>query len=62
MVLCQNCKKDIKYTMIGKYIEEKYKHITHFQIPNTGHNCHLENPKMYSNIWLEFMNNMSKEP
>ena len=53
--------KDTKYTALGQYIKKKHPHITHYQLPNIGHNCHLENPKIYSKLWLEFINNVSKE-
>lgn len=49
-------KKDKKYTILGQYIKDKHSHIYHFQLSKTGHNCHLENPEIYSKIWLEFMN------
>ena len=51
-------KKDRKYTMLGQYIKENHSHIHHFQLSNIGHNCHLENPEIYSKMWLEFMNNI----
>lgn len=51
---------DKKYTQIGKELIKLSKYTKHTVLQNTGHNTHLENPDLFINALVTFLENLTK--